>query len=78
MLRDQALRTVYRGKRRTLAPRGAKTALREERQSVRLSHASRAVPSWQEGPSALAWLPHLAQGFLQLLPVGCVAPLQAL
>lgn len=27
---------------------------------------------------ALAWLPHLAQGFLQLLPVGCIAPLQAL
>lgn len=27
---------------------------------------------------ALAWLPHLAQGFLQPLPVGRVAPLQAL
>lgn len=27
---------------------------------------------------ALAGLPHLAQGFLQLLPVGRIAPLQAL
>lgn len=38
----------------------------------------RTVPSGQGEPSALAGLPHLAQGFLQLLPVGCVAPLQAL
>lgn len=49
-----------------------------ERQPTRLSHEFRAVPSGLEEHPALARLPHLAQGFLQLLPVGCVAPLQAL
>lgn len=56
---------------------GTKTALRGERRSLCLS-CVRAVPPGQEEPSALAGLPALAQRFLQLLPVGCIAPLQAL
>lgn len=72
----QVWATNSRGRRGTpLTSRGKDTALREETLAAGLPVSC--APE-RRGARPLVGFPHLAEGFLQLLPVGCVAPPQAL